>query len=267
MSNMNAPAIKFEDGQAYERYMGVWSQLAGREFLQWLAPKQGERWLDVGCGNAAFTALLAETCKPAHVWGVDPSAAQIAYAQARELSCLAEFKLGDAMALPFEADQFDVAVMPLVIFFVPDPAKGVAEMARVVRPGGTVCAYGWDLLADGIPYEPLAAELRAMGQVVPLPPSPGAAALSSLEGLWSEAGLVDIQTRVIEVQRTYESFDEYWSIVLGGPAVSAILKGMTPTDLAGFQERLKRRLVINAQGQVIGSGRANAVSGRVPNKS
>jgi len=42
---------------------------------------------------------------------------------------------GDAMALPFPDDTFGAAVMPLVIFFVPDPAGGVAEMARVVRTG------------------------------------------------------------------------------------------------------------------------------------
>src|SRR5215475_8388019 len=47
----------------------------------------------------------------------------------------AKFDRGDAMALPFPADTFDVATMALVIFFVPDPAKGVAEMVRVVRPG------------------------------------------------------------------------------------------------------------------------------------
>lgn len=263
MKNMNSPAIKFEDGQAYERYMGVWSQLVGHAFLDWLKPSPGQEWLDVGCGNGAFTALLAEACRPSHVWGVDPAEAQIAFAKQRSFGCDADFQLGDAMVLPFEADQFDVAVMPLVIFFVPDPAKGVAEMARVVKPGGTVCAYGWDLLAGGIPYEPLAAELRTMGKVVPLPPSPGAAAIESLTSLWSGAGLVDIQTRVIEVQRTYASFDEYWSIVLGGPSVGATLKGMSADELASFQERIKQRLHINEHGQVIGYGRANAIAGRV----
>ena len=45
--------------------------------------------------------------------------------------------------------------MALVIFFVPEPAKGVAEMARVVRPGGTVAAYAWDMLGGGFPLEPI----------------------------------------------------------------------------------------------------------------
>lgn len=73
--------IRFDDGAAYERYMGKWSQLAGEAFLDWLAPAPGLRWLDVGCGNGAFTEMLAERCAPASVEGIDPSEAQLAYAR------------------------------------------------------------------------------------------------------------------------------------------------------------------------------------------
>jgi ubiquinone/menaquinone biosynthesis C-methylase UbiE len=67
---------------------------------------------------------------------------------------VAKFRQGDAMALPFPEDRFDAAVMALVIFFVPDPAKGVAEMVRVVGPGGMVAAYAWDTMGGGFPQEP-----------------------------------------------------------------------------------------------------------------
>ena len=67
------------------------------------------------------------------------------------------------MALPFPANKFDAAVMALVIFFVADPAKGVAEMVRVVSPGGTVAAYAWDMAGGGFPLQPVQAELFAMG--------------------------------------------------------------------------------------------------------
>ena len=111
--------IRFDDGSAYERYMGRWSQLAGDRFLEWLNPRPGLRWLDVGCGNGAFTEMLVERCAPLSVQGIDPSEGQLAYARTRPASRLAQFRQGDAMALPFAEDTFDAAVMPLVIFFVP----------------------------------------------------------------------------------------------------------------------------------------------------
>jgi ubiquinone/menaquinone biosynthesis C-methylase UbiE len=133
--------IRFDDGAAYEQMMGIWSRFAGEIFLDWLAPPPGWRWIDVGCGSGAFTELLVERCAPGEVLGIDPSEGQLAFARARPASRVAEFRQGDAMALPFPADRFDAAVMALVLVFVPEPAKGLAEMVRVVRPGGTVAAY------------------------------------------------------------------------------------------------------------------------------
>src|ERR1700693_5700162 len=66
---MPTSQIRFDDGATYERYMGKWSQLAGKIFLDWLAPKPGLRWLDVGCGNGAFTEMLVERCEPVSVKG------------------------------------------------------------------------------------------------------------------------------------------------------------------------------------------------------
>jgi len=137
---VTSPEIRFDDGAAYERYMGEWSRLAGEPFLDWLAPGSGLRWLDVGCGSGAFTEMIVERCAPASVQGIDPSEAQLAYARARPALRLARFQQGGAMELPFPGDTFDVAVLPLSISFVPDPARGVAEMARAVLPGGAVAA-------------------------------------------------------------------------------------------------------------------------------
>jgi ubiquinone/menaquinone biosynthesis C-methylase UbiE len=91
------------------------------------------KWIDVGCGNGAFTELVVERCAPAEVQGIDPSEGQLTFARTRPAARVAKFGRGDAMVLPFSADTFDVATMALVIFFVPDPAKGVAEMVQVVR--------------------------------------------------------------------------------------------------------------------------------------
>jgi ubiquinone/menaquinone biosynthesis C-methylase UbiE len=50
--------------------MGVWSRKVGEQFLDWLNPPPNLSWLDVGAGNGAFTALLAERVKPASILGV-----------------------------------------------------------------------------------------------------------------------------------------------------------------------------------------------------
>jgi SAM-dependent methyltransferase len=256
--------FRFDDGGTYERYMGRWSQLTGEIFLDWLAPRTGLRWLDVGCGNGAFTEMLAERCAPAAVDGVDPSEAQLAFARTRPASSIARFRQADAMALPFADDSFDVAVMPLVIFFVPDPAKGVAEMVRVVRPGGTVAAYGWALLDGGFPYTPFQAEMRAMGFTPAMPPSAEASRIDVLQDLWKGAGLEAIATREIAVQRTFDDLEDYWATVLTGPSVRAELATMPPADLAILKERMRTRLPADAAGRITCDGRANAVQGRVP---
>jgi SAM-dependent methyltransferase len=208
--------------------------------------------------------MLVDRCAPAAVDGIDPSEGQLEFARARPAARLARFRLGDAMALPFADDSFDAAVMPLVIFFVPDPAKGVAEMARVVRPDGTVTAYAWDMPAGGFPYTALQAEMRAMGIAVPKPPSPDASRMEALRDLWTGAGLRDVETRAITVQRTFADFEDYWTTVQGGPSVAAKLAAMSPTDLANLKTRMRALHPADATGRVTYSALANAVKGRVP---
>ncbi len=255
--------IRFDDGAAYERYMGRWSRLVGEAVLDWLAPKPGLRWLDVGCGSGAFTELLVARCAPASVQGVDPSEGQLAHARLRPVLREARFQRGDAMALPFPDHAFDAVMMPLVIAFVPDPTKGVAEMARVVCPGGAVLAYMWDMEGGGLPYAVLHEEMRALGAAVGAPASPEASRSDVMEQLWTNAGLQAIETRQITVQRTFDDFDDYWSTVLGGPSVGAGIAAMAPADVACLQARVRARLLVNATGQMICSGRANAIAGRV----
>jgi SAM-dependent methyltransferase len=261
---MATTEIRFEDGASYERFMGNWSQLAGSIFLDWLEPPAGLRWLDVGCGTGAFTELIVQRCAPARVDGIDPSAAQLAYARARVASPAVQFRQGNAMSQPFPDDTFDAAVMPLVIFFVPDPAMGVAEMARVVRPGGTVAAYAWDLDGGGFPYEVVQIELRELGVDVPGPPSPDAARIDRLGELWAGAGLDAIETRDITVHRTFADFDEYWTTILSGPTIGQRLAEMDADMVARLRQRLRERLpAADASGRITTSARANAVRGRV----
>src|SRR5262245_47963539 len=108
--------------------MGVWSRLAGEVILDWLAAPSGLSWIDIGCGNGAFTELLVQRCAPEEVQAIDPSECQLAFARKRLAGRLVAFHRGDAMALAYSADRFDAAVMALVIVFLSDPAKAIEEM-------------------------------------------------------------------------------------------------------------------------------------------
>jgi SAM-dependent methyltransferase len=254
--------IHFIDGTGYERYMGKWSQLAGRRFLEWLAPTPGWRWVDVGCGNGAFTEMLVEHTAPLSVDGIDPSDAQLAFARTRPAASVATFHQGDAMSLPFPDGAFDAAVMPLVIAFVPKPAKGIAEMERVVRPGGIVAAYMWDQPGGRFPYEALMSEMRAMGVTVPFPPSPEASGMDVMRDLWTAAGMNDVETCEIIVERAFTDFDDYWTTVRLGPSVGPPLAAMSARDLAALETRMRACLPAAPNGRITYSACANAVVGR-----
>ena len=261
---MPEQSIRFEDGDAYERGMAPWSRLAGQEFLDWLAPPAKLRWLDVGCGTGAFTELIASRCTPSEMQGIDPNEAQLAVARQQPSVRGAVFVQGDAMGLPFKRHRFDAAVMALVIFFVPDPAKGVAEMVRVTRPGGLVAAYAWDLLGGGFPFDPIWEETRAAGITPLLPPCPSVGGLEVLRALWERAGLEAVATREIMVERTFSTFDEYWatSTITGG--VRPPLDAMTPEEREKLKASVRARLPADSMGRVMRRARANAIRGLVP---
>ena len=261
---MTSEPIRFTDGTGYDRFMGGWSRLAGQRFLDWLAPNPGQRWLDVGCGNGAFTQLIVEQCVPASLVGIDPSEAQLDFARKHPLLESVSFVNADAMALPFPDNAFDVAVMPLVIFFVPEPAKGVAEMARVVAPGGAVAAYAWDMEGGGFPYQKVNETLAALGRPTPRPPSPEASRLAVLSDLWATAGLSDIHTRAIEVERTFADMDDLWTTLLGGPSAGQAIAAMDEPERSSFRALLATRLQPDGSGPITLKGWAHAIRGTVP---
>ncbi len=255
--------IRFEDGAAYDRGMGRWSLLAGAVFLDWLAPQPGAQWIDVGCGSGAFTELLYQRCAPREVQGIDPSDAQLAFARVRPSVKDAVFQVGDATALPFADNRFDAAVMALVIFFVPDPAKGVAEMVRVVRPGGIVAAYAWDMAGGGFPFEPIRIALRDFGFTPPLPPSVDASRMDALWDLWTKAELGSIEAREISVPRTFADFDDFWTMSTGTGSIRPTVAAMSADDVERVKQHVRAQLQTDASGRITWTARANAVKGRV----
>src|SRR5262245_39388149 len=178
----------FDDGEAYERFMGRWSGAVGTAFLDWLEPPQQARWLDVGCGTGIFTQLVAETRAPAALTAVDPSPAQIDHARRQPIGQRADFRVADAQQLLFADAAFDVVTSALVINFIPDRARVVAEMRRVARPGGQVAGYVWDFAANRGTAWPLREALIQVGLDAPMP-GQAQSTLAALQSLFAGAGL------------------------------------------------------------------------------
>ena len=261
---MTDDTIRFDDGASYELMMGRWSLLVGERFLDWIGVPDGARWLDIGCGNGAFTELVVERCRPSAVQAFDPSPGQLAYARKRlPAAAPVTWAEADAMRLPVADAAADAAVMALVLFFVPDPAVGVAEMCRAVRSGGVVAAYHWDVLGGGFPLAPIGAEMLKLGIPPRLPPSAAASTIDASTALWQAAGLREVRTCQITVQRRFDSFDDYWI----SAATSNTLRPMFDTMSVDRRELVKanvRHQLQAGDGPLTLSARANAVSGIKP---
>lgn len=258
------PPIRFDDGASYERMMGRWSALVGERFLDWIAVPDGARWLDVGCGNGAFTELIVQRCRPAQVQAFDPSPGQLAYARSRlPADAPVTWAEGDAMRLPVADASSDAAVMALVLFFVPEPAVGVAEMCRAVRRGGVVAAYHWDILGGGFPLADIGAEMRKLDIPPRLPPSVAASTLEASAALWQEAGLQEVRTCQFTVQRRFDGFDDYWKSAESSNTLRPMFEAMPPETRALLEQRVRVR-VKACDGPLTLSARANAVCGIRP---
>jgi SAM-dependent methyltransferase len=155
--------------------------------------------------------------------------------------------------------------MALVITFVPDPAKAVAEMARVVRPGGVVATYMWDTLNGGVPLAPIGAALKAIGKPSPTRASAAASGRDAMQGFWQAAGLQAIETREIRIPVAYASFDDFCesNIVPIGPS-GQLISALSPGELEQLKRQLREQLPIAADGRIAYESFANAVKGRVP---
>jgi ubiquinone/menaquinone biosynthesis C-methylase UbiE len=114
------------------------------EFVDWLAVPPAARWLDLGCGTGALAETILHLANPAQVDGIDPSEGYLALAREQVHDPRVQFNVGDARRLPVESATYDAVVSALVLNFIPDLPTGMAEMARAVRPGGTVAGYVWD---------------------------------------------------------------------------------------------------------------------------
>ncbi|HZA96449.1 MAG TPA: class I SAM-dependent methyltransferase [Burkholderiaceae bacterium] len=254
-------------GDLYEPYVGRWSRLAAKDFLQWLALPAQLDWLDVGCGTGALTQTILQQAQPQSVKGIDPSAGFVDFAKAHVCDPKVTFDVGDAQSLPVESDRFDVAASGLVLNFVPKPSLAAQEMARVVRAGGTVAAYVWDYAGKmelmryfwdaAAELDPTASNLvEATRFPMCQPPA--------LTSLFQDAGLNDVRTQLIDVPTTFKNFDDYWTPFLGGQGPApAYAMSLAEERRIALRDRIRETLPIAGDGSIALIARAWAVRGQV----
>src|SRR2546430_15286230 len=133
--------------------MGRYSAVLAPELpdLGGVGPEQ--RVLDVGCGPGALTSELVRRVGASAVSAVDP--AEQCVAAARDRHPGVDVRRAGAEELPFADGTFDAALAQLVVHFMADPIRGLAEMARVTRAGGVVAACVWDHAGEQSPVAPL----------------------------------------------------------------------------------------------------------------
>jgi SAM-dependent methyltransferase len=203
---------------AYFKFMGRFSEPLAVQFADETGVRRGQRALDVGCGPGALTAELVERLGPGAVSAIDPSDSFVAAVRVRFPEV--DVRAGAAERLPFPDDAFDVTLAQLVVHFMADPVAGLAEMARVTRPGGMVAACVWDHAGSA---GPLAAFWRAVHDL-----DPGARDEAALPGareghlaqLCDAAGLGGIEPSSLTVTVWFDTFADWWEpFTLGvGPA-------------------------------------------------
>lgn len=122
------PSAQTWEADSYARNARFVSDLA-LPVVDLLAPRAGERILDLGCGDGVLTAKLRDM--GAEVVGADSSPEMVAAARARGL----DVRLVDGRALPFDRE-FDAVFSNAALHWMPDPDAVIAGVARALRPGG-----------------------------------------------------------------------------------------------------------------------------------
>lgn len=257
---------KWNDGDAYEMYVGRWSRKTGQKFLSWLDVPEGQRWLDLGCGTGALTSQILQSCAPKSVVGVEPSEGFLALARNENSDDRAQFLQGSGDAIPVDDCAVDVAVSGLVLNFIPDKEKAMAEMLRCVDVGGSVAAYVWDY-SGHVQFMryfwDAAAELdpsaREKDEGVRFP----VCRPNALTELFKEAGLREVMTAPIDILTPFHDFDDYWTPFLSGIAPAP---GYCASLDDAARQRLKTRLIetlpTDPDGMILLAARAWAVRGK-----
>jgi ubiquinone/menaquinone biosynthesis C-methylase UbiE len=247
-AGLHAPIGERADGVAYERYIGRWSRLFVPALLNAAEIRDGDRVLDVATGTGEAAQLALERVgNSGLVVGADISSAMLNEACARLRSAHFLPVVSDGQSLVFPDATFDAVICQLGLMFFPDPARGLAEFRRVLRPGrrSAVCVISlasrapmWGILAETLSeYPPEHTNILNL--------SFSLADAAQLELLLRAAGFSG--TRVTrEVRREIiPSFDEYWAPIESGT-------GSLPQAYLALPESSRRAVRAKVRERLVG---------------
>jgi ubiquinone/menaquinone biosynthesis C-methylase UbiE len=239
----------FTGDTAYDAFMGRYSKRLACPFADFAGVRHGQRVVDVGAGTGALTTELAS--RGARVSSAEPSAPFAAALRQRLPEV--EVQVAPAEELPWPDETFDASLAQLVVAFMADARAGVAEMRRVVQPGGTVAVCMWD--REGM--EMLAAIHRAQRTLASGGPMPEERTMyrtpEEIEPLFAE-GFQEVATEPLQVESSYTGFDEFWETLLGGVGPA----GAWITSLDGEKREAARVEVRRQLGEPEGEFRLTA---------
>jgi SAM-dependent methyltransferase len=245
----------WQAGENYDAYMGRWSRQVAPQFLDWLGVSDNLDWLEVGCGTGALSAAILSQCRPKSLIAIDPSEGFVSRARANVPDGRALFQVGDAQALEFETASRDVAVSGLVLNFVPEKEKAIAEMQRVVRPGGTIGFYVWDYPGRGVEFmrafwgaatalDPKATDLAENNRFPYCTPD-------GLADLVSGTGLRPVECIPIVVDTVFRDFEDYWHpFSLGTGPAPGYCMSLDPEARRRLRESLRDSLPRRENGSI-----------------
>jgi ubiquinone/menaquinone biosynthesis C-methylase UbiE len=215
-----ASSFNVRTADGYEQLMGRWSKMLAPPFIEFAGVADGERILDIGCGNGSLTFALLKAANVSKIMAVDYSPVFVAEVTRLNSDPRIMVREADATALPFDDRTFARSLSLLVLHFVPDAERVISEMKRVVEPGGVVAAAVWDHLG-GMPG------MRMMLDTVAMLDDSGHAfrerfcfqpmtAPDEMKNAFIEQGLLDVEETSLLIRMTYESFEDYWKPIAEG---------------------------------------------------
>ena len=240
VSNFNA-----RNAAAYDQMMGRWSRRMSPLLIDFAQIGAAKTVLDVGCGTGSLLFELAKNPTLRRIAGID--AADVYVAAIIEKAAgdsRIDISHGDGAALPYADATFDAALSQLVLQFVPDPVKVLAEMRRVTKSGGTVTAsvwnsYGgmvhqrmfWDIAAQ---FDPAAAAARNATWFRPM------TLRGHLGAAMSKAGLVDVVESSVTIWMDFANFADYWQPLLAGEGtLGKYVVGLSGMELDRLRDALR----------------------------